>query len=355
MPLEPRPQPMPPYTVAQISYFDNLTERVQELLEESEQVKEGLDEAEAAAYDAADAATTAAQSVQTAIDAATTAAGTANTAATNANTKAQAADTAASSATTAAGSATSAASAANTAATNAGTAAASANTAASAANTAAGKLDNMDTATTTLTPGSQATSSLTLVNGHYRLNLGIPSGANGTNGTNGTNGIDATINTTVTDYQVSTVGNVVPSGTWVGNMPVTPQGQYLWMRTRLNWSTGSTTTLYTVSRMGIDGVGQIITVNHVAPDASGNIEIPINTDVWAQTNFDDVVHVANAAALPLIDMTITIEAVQSGSGDPSSSNIRPITGWTGATISQAAEENPAVPEDIEEYTISWQT
>ena len=36
--------------------------------------------------------------------------------------------------------------------------------------------------------------------------------------------------------------------------------------------------------------------------------------------------------IPVKDLTITIEPVQSGSGDPSPTNIRPITGWTGGDV-----------------------
>lgn len=45
-----------------------------------------------------------------------------------------------------------------------------------------------------------------------------------------------------------------------------------------------------------------------------------------------VVHVTDALAKAVADLTVAIEPVQSGSGDPSPNNVRPISGWTGADI-----------------------
>lgn len=50
-------------------------------------------------------------------------------------------------------------------------------------------------------------------------------------------------------------------------------------------------------------------------------------------DFTPIISVSDAIAAPVVDFTAKITAVQSGSGDPSPSNIRPITGWTGAQIS----------------------
>lgn len=41
---------------------------------------------------------------------------------------------------------------------------------------------------------------------------------------------------------------------------------------------------------------------------------------------------ASIAGMPLKELTVNIEPVQEGSGDPSPENIRPITGWTGAKV-----------------------
>lgn len=44
-----------------------------------------------------------------------------------------------------------------------------------------------------------------------------------------------------------------------------------------------------------------------------------------------------AGGIPVKDLTVTIEAVQSGTGDPSPSNIRPISGWTGVNVTRAGK------------------
>ena len=56
---------------------------------------------------------------------------------------------------------------------------------------------------------------------------------------------------------------------------------------------------------------------------------------------------------PLRDLKVSIVPVQSGSGDPSPSNPRPISGWTGANIHVADGENPHVIDNV--VNVSWQT
>lgn len=158
--------------------------------------------------------------------------------------------------------------AANTAATNANSKATAANTATTRANNAAAALENMDATATTLSPGSSATASVSTVSGHYRLALGVPKGDIGP---------APTITNTATTYQNSTSGTTIPTGTWQTTQPTTPQGQFLWVRTILTWDNGQTTTLYSVSRMGIDGSGSVVSVNNVSPDANGNVTLPVDT------------------------------------------------------------------------------
>ena len=45
----------------------------------------------------------------------------------------------------------------------------------------------------------------------------------------------------------------------------------------------------------------------------------------------------DGAAVPAKDITIGIEPVQSGSGDPSPTNVRPISGWTGANVTRTGK------------------
>lgn len=45
-----------------------------------------------------------------------------------------------------------------------------------------------------------------------------------------------------------------------------------------------------------------------------------------------IVHIKDALAGPAQNVTIAIQPVQAGSGDPSPDNVRPISGWTGANV-----------------------
>lgn len=63
--------------------------------------------------------------------------------------------------------------------------------------------------------------------------------------------------------------------------------------------------------------------------ANGGGEQP---DPVEKTVSGAIVHITDALAAPVSALSVAIEPVQSGSGDPSPSNIRPISGWTGANI-----------------------
>ena len=73
-------------------------------------------------------------------------------------------------------------------------------------------------------------------------------GKNGTNGNNG-NGVSSTVIT----YQASTSGTTAPTGTWSSSIPSVSAGQYLWTRTVINYTNGSSSTIYSVGKMGDTG------------------------------------------------------------------------------------------------------
>lgn len=234
-------------------------------------------------------------------EAATTAA---NTAAANANTKAALADEKATLANTKANLADEKATAANTAA-------GAANTAAGTANAAATKIDDMTVAASGLAAGASPTVQISEVSGHKHVAFGIPKGDTGatpdisigtvttlspgssaTASMTGTAeepvlnlgipaGYDASI-TSQTDYfQNSTSGTVIPTGTWETTQPTTPQGSFLWIKHHIVWNDNNTTDVYSVSRMGIDGLGSVSSLAignlSLSPDASGKITIPLDS------------------------------------------------------------------------------
>lgn len=92
-------------------------------------------------------------------------------------------------------------------------------------------------------------------------------------GDKGDKGDPATLTGHSTTYMVSDSGTIVPSGSWVADVPSVPQGKYLWTKTVLNFNTGNPVTSYSVSRMGLDGKGAVSTVNDKSPDPNGNVKI----------------------------------------------------------------------------------
>lgn len=63
------------------------------------------------------------------------------------------------------------------------------------------------------------------------------------------NGIESTAIT----YQVGTSGTTPPTGQWATSIPNVPAGKYLWTKTVNTYTNGSTSTAYSVGRMGSDG------------------------------------------------------------------------------------------------------
>ena len=74
---------------------------------------------------------------------------------------------------------------ANTAATNANNATKTAKEAASSANTAAKKINNMSASAKSVDAGTEATATVTMVDGHYNIAFGVPRGATGPRGPKG--------------------------------------------------------------------------------------------------------------------------------------------------------------------------
>lgn len=74
-------------------------------------------------------------------------------------------------------------------------------------------------------------------------------------GDKGDTGDPATITNTAVEYQVSTSGTVIPSGTWTTTVPSVTQGDFLWTRTTLTFNTGSPIVWYAVAYQAVDGQG----------------------------------------------------------------------------------------------------
>lgn len=64
----------------------------------------------------------------------------------------------------------------------------------------------------------------------------------------------------------------------------------------------------------------------------------------------DIVSFESAFEKPLADLILNITPAQSGEGDPSPTNIRPISGWTGANVYLSPTEDDA---DATVYPVTW--
>lgn len=89
----------------------------------------------------------------------------------------------------------------------------------------------------------------------------------------GDTGAPATLVSSVVTYQVGNSGTIIPSGTWSTSIPTVAQGKYLWTREVTQFNTGDPITKYSVSRMGIDGLGSVVSVAGVSPDDNGNVPL----------------------------------------------------------------------------------
>ena len=87
------------------------------------------------------------------------------------------------------------------------------------------------------------------------------------------------ISKTEVSYQASISGIIVPTGTWYNDIPVIPEGQYLWTRTITTYNDGSDSTGYSVSRIGNTGNGISSITEHYQVSTS-NTKTPTS---WSTT------------------------------------------------------------------------
>lgn len=140
---------------------------------------------------------------------------------------------------------------------------------------------------TTLAAGSDATATITGTDAAPVLNLGIPKGDQGVQGEQGPPGADGqdgasiTVSSNVIEYQEGTSGTTAPTGAWTTTIPTVTAGNYLWTRVTTTFSDGAQAVSYSVSRMGIDGSGSVVSVCNVSPDGNGNVALSAS-DVGAK-------------------------------------------------------------------------
>ena len=141
----------------------------------------------------------------------------------------------------------------------------------------------------------------TYADAHTSNTTPVITGVYGEDGQQGQPGTSVTITSQTVTYQASTSGTVTPTGTWQSSVPSVSQGQYLWTRTIVNYSNGTSTTSYSVSYQGQNGQsGTGVTVSSIqyassssgttAPSSGWQTTIPSVSDgdyLWTKTTYSD--------------------------------------------------------------------
>lgn len=124
-------------------------------------------------------------------------------------------------------------------------------------------------------------------------------------GAKGDPGDPASIVSTAVEYQTSTSGTIIPSGTWSTTVPMVNQGEFLWTRTTLTFNSGSPIVSYAVSYAGIDGEGSPSSAVPLMDAGSGS------AGVGTAFSRDDHIHptdTSRAAVADFVSFTVTLTA-----------------------------------------------
>lgn len=93
------------------------------------------------------------------------------------------------------------------------------------------------------------------------------------------------VSSTAVAYQASTSGTTAPTGTWSTSVPSVAAGSYLWTRTVITYTDNTTSTLYSIGKMGntgTAGVGISSITNYYLASASGT-GVTTSTTGWTTT------------------------------------------------------------------------
>lgn len=116
-----------------------------------------------------------------------------------------------------------------------------------------------------------------------------PQGPQGQPGQDGQDGKDGRgVLSTEVSYQAGTSGTTAPTGAWSPDIPSVNAGQYLWTKTVINYTDSTSTTLYSVAKMGTNGsagtAGKGITsITEYYLASSSNTGITTSTPGWTTT------------------------------------------------------------------------
>lgn len=173
------------------------------------------------------------------------------------------------------------------------------------------------------------------------------------------------IKSTAITYQASTSGTTVPTGTWSGSIPTVSAGQYLWVRTIFSYSDNTTSTIYSVSRMGANGatgtngksIGSVVNYYLATTSSSG---VTVATSGWTtavQSVSAAKKYLWNYEVVKYTDGTVastTAPCIIGSYGDRGSKGDKGDTGSTGNGI-KGIVEHYAVSTSNSSAPTTWST
>lgn len=128
-------------------------------------------------------------------------------------------------------------------------------------------------------------------------------------GDKGDTGNPATITDTAVEYQVSTSGTVVPSGTWTTTVPTVAQGDFLWTRTTLEFNSGSPIVSYAVAYQAVDGQGAPSSATPLMDAGAGS------AGIGTAFSRDDHIHPTDTSRASQSDLNTLQGTVTTAQGD----------------------------------------
>mgnify|MGYP000991922766 CR=1 FL=1 len=171
------------------------------------------------------------------------------------------------------------------------------------------------------------------------------------------------IKSTAITYQASTSGTTVPTGTWSGSIPTVSAGQYLWVRTIFSYSDNTTSTIYSVSRMGANGatgtngksIGSVVNYYLATASSSGVTAATSGWTAAVQSVSAAKKYLWNYEVVKYTDGTVastTMPCVIGSYGDQGSKGDKGDTGSTGNGI-KSITEHYAVSTSNSTVPTSW--
>lgn len=132
-------------------------------------------------------------------------------------------------------------------------------------------------------------------------------------GTTGPTGTPASLQAAVVEYQASSSGTTVPTGTWTTTVPAVPSNSFLWTRTTITFNSGSPIVAYSVGYQGGSGGGgggSVNSVNNNGPDVSGNVSLEASDIPTSDSSDVQAKLTAFASQISGLDTTVQSKAAQ---------------------------------------------